>query len=183
MKKTFTFLAIFSFLFMSAQYNDGIVYLKDSTELKGLIKIRSFGGIKFKPKKDSKATFYDYNLINGFDTESEKYRYIKHKSGFPPKLLKENIKGKIYLYSNEVYNPGHTVPNGFAGGGMSFGGGTSIIYFIQVNNKLIRIGARIKKKHLKVFNDCTRLIRKIENREFKKREVYKIIEFYNKNCD
>ncbi|TYP75313.1 hypothetical protein [Aquimarina intermedia] len=175
MKNIFTILLVFSFSLVNAQFNKGTVFLKDSTKLEGLVRIKTFGGIKFKSTKDSKSTFYDYKTITGFDTEGEKYRYIKYQDGFPPRLLKENIKGKISLYSNEVYNPGHTIPNGFAGGGtgMTFGGGSATIYFILVEDKLQRVGTRLKKKHLKILENCTSLVEKIKKKDLKKKMFIK----------
>lgn len=185
MKNIITILIFFSCLLINAQFNKGTVFLKDSTELKGLIRIKSFGGIKFKTAQDSESTFYDYKQITGFDTDGEKYRYINNQEGFPPILLKEKIKGKISLYSNEVYNPGHTIPNGFAGGGtgMTFGGGSATIYHILVKDKLIRVGTKIKNKHLEILKNCTSLIEKIENKDLKKRDVYEIINYYNNSCN
>jgi len=176
---------VFSCSLANAQFNKGTVFLKDSTELKGLIRIKTFGGIKFKTTQDSESTDYDYKQITGFDTDGEKYRYINNQEGFPPILLKEKIKGEISLYSNEVYNPGHSIPNGFAGGGtgMTFGGGSATIYHILVKNKLIRVGTKIKNKHLEILKNCTSLIEKIENKDLKKRDVYEIINYYNNSCN
>ncbi len=179
MKKILILFVMLSFIFASAQYNNGTVFFKDNTFSKGLIKIKSFGGIKFKSDKNSEAVYYDYNQINGFDVKGKRYKYVKYNDNLTPRLFNERIKGKIMLYSNEVYNPGHMVPNS---GGISFGGGTSTIYFIKVKNKLIRIGSKIKKKHIKIFNNCPSLIQKIEKKELKKIHVYKIIAYYNNNC-
>src|SRR5690606_31960858 len=185
MKNIIIIIMVFSCSLANAQFNKGTVFLKDSTELKGLIRIKTFGGIKFKTTQDSESTDYDYKQITGFDTDGEKYRYINNQEGFPPILLKEKIKGEISLYSNEVYNPGHSIPNGFAGGGtgMTFGGGSATIYHILVKNKLIRVGTKIKNKHLEILKNCTSLIEKIENKDLKKRDVYEIINYYNNSCD
>lgn len=187
MKKFFTILIILSCSLVNAQFSKGTVFLKDSTKLKGLIRIKSLGGIKFKPTKDSKSKFYDYKKITGFDIEGEKYRYIKYQAGFAPKLLKEKIKGEISLYSDEFYNPGNAIPTGFAGGGtgMTFGGGGGYtkIYFILVKGNLLRVGTRLKKKHLKIFEKCKSLTEKIKKKDFKKRDVYEIINYYNNSCD
>lgn len=172
---------ILSFFFANAQYNKGTVVFKDSTYSKGLIKIRTFGGIKFKPNKESEAVNYDYNKIEGFDIDGEKYLYEKYVSDISPRLLKERITGKITLYSTDIYSHGNIIPQGFAGSGMSFGGGTATIFYIKTDNELIRIGAKIKKKHLEFFSSCPSLIEKIKERELKKREVFEIITYFN-NC-
>lgn len=184
MKHIFTLLILFSFAITHAQYNEGTAFFKDSTKLKGLIKIKGFGGIKYKTTKDADPITYDYNSVTGFEVDGDTYRYIKHQEGFAARLLKENLTGKIYLYSNEVYNPGHSIPNGFGGaGGMMFGGGSSTIYFLLIKDKITRVGAKLKKKHLELFKDCPSLIKKIENKDLKRRNVYDIVKYYNTNCE
>jgi hypothetical protein len=56
------------------------------------------------------------------------------------------------------------------------------VYFIEKNNKTIRIGGKIKNKRMNLFSDCPILIEKIQNKEFKKREIIEIIDYYNNNC-
>lgn len=185
MKHILVILISFSFYLGTAQFNPGTVYLKDSTKIKGLIRIKSLGGIKFKPSNDAKSTFYNFNTITGFDTKGEKYRYLQSQVGYNPILLKEKISGKISLYSNEIYNPGVIVPTGFTGGGapMSFGGGSATIYYILVENNLQRVGFKLKKKHLEILKDCKSLTEKIEKKYYKRRNVYDIIYYYNNSCD
>ena len=89
MKNILLIIIIFSFSLANAQFNKGTVFFKDSTDQKGLIRIKIFGGIKFKAKKDSKSTFYDYNKIIGFDTDGKKYRYVKTKTDFNPSYLRK----------------------------------------------------------------------------------------------
>ncbi|WP_298489015.1 hypothetical protein [uncultured Maribacter sp.] len=182
MKTKLTFLALLACFLMHAQYHDGTVFLKDSTELKGLIKVRPLGGIKFKSNRDDKPTAYDYNHITGFHTKGENYIYIKTSIDFPPRIVKEHITGKITLYSTEIYNPGHTIPAGYAGGGMTMGGGSATIYFLMVENKITRLGPKLKKKHFLFFKSCPILIDKINSKEIHRREVYDIVDFYNKKC-
>jgi hypothetical protein len=60
------------------------------------------------------------------------------------------------------------------GGEQTFMNSTMIIskiYFIKINNKIIRIGERLKNKHLKYFEDCEILMTKIESSEFKRNEI------------
>ncbi|WP_298550494.1 hypothetical protein [uncultured Algibacter sp.] len=184
MKKHLTLFAILCFVFVNAQYSKGTVFFKDSTTLEGLIKIKAFGGIKFKLNKDAEATTYNHKQISGFDVISGNFRYVTNNTD-DYVLLNELIKGKIILYSSQVYNPGHTIPNGFAGGGagMTYGGGSATTYSIKVNDEIIKLGTKIKKKHHQYFNDCPVLIQKIEEKEFKKWDIYDIVEFYNEDCN
>ena len=81
MRRTLTFIAIFSFLLSSAQYKKGIIFLTDSTEIKGLIKVRTLDGIKYKEndsssvKKLNDTQLIGYNITeDGIET---KYRFKK----------------------------------------------------------------------------------------------------------
>lgn len=184
MKHTFIIFIVFWCLSAKAQFNEGTIFYKNSTESKGLIRIRTIDGIKFKKTKDSESISYDNRHILGFDTAGETYRYLQSQTGFSI-LLKEIIKGKMSLYSNEVTNPGHYIPNGFAGGGtgMPIGGGSATIYHILVDGELIRVGARWKNKHLEILKNCPSLIGKIKDKVLKKRDVYEIVDYYNHSCD
>ncbi|WP_346883446.1 hypothetical protein [uncultured Algibacter sp.] len=182
MKKSLTFFAVLCFVFANAQFKTGTIFFKDSTSINGLVKTKIFGGVKFKLSKDSKIESYDYKQLYGFNVSGKKFRYIKGNYSATPRLLNELTNGKITLYSNQVYNPGHTIPNGFSGGGMTFGGGTSTVYFMKVKGSLVRLGIKVKNKHKIYFKDCPLLIEKIENKELYKFDVLAIINFYNENC-
>ena len=41
---------------------------------------------------------------------------------------------------------------------------------------------KILKKALNSFKDCPALIKKIENKDFKKKGILKIVKYYNANC-
>ena len=89
MKKKIAFFTLLSFLFMNvnAQYNNGTVYFKDSTELIGFISIAGPHNIKFVPEKQFKSFYYDYKEITGFDIGSDKYSYIENQRGSPQSCL------------------------------------------------------------------------------------------------
>ncbi|MEZ4852991.1 hypothetical protein [Flavobacterium sp.] len=44
------------------------------------------------------------------------------------------------------------------------------------------IGNSFKKFINNYFKDCQKLISKVENKEFKKKNLEEIVEFYNSNC-
>ena len=48
---------------------------------------------------------------------------------------------------------------------------------IIVNN------GRLKKKDTFLIDDCPELLKKINHRKIKRRNLVEIIKFYNKNCD
>ncbi|OUS00867.1 hypothetical protein A9Q86_08935 [Flavobacteriales bacterium 33_180_T64] len=94
------------------------------------------------------------------------------------------LSGKILLYSKEVKSTDLTIPDE-SGYGSRIVSGSFLwtVYFIKVNDELIRIGLRLKNKHLKYFEKCPILLDKIKNNEFKRNEVKQIVSFYNKSCE
>jgi hypothetical protein len=184
MKKIFTLLAILSFFFLQGQnglfgfeqYKNGVVYYKNGDTIKGLIKKRMLNGIKFKDSPDSKPVKLNYVKISGFDTKYEKYRYKKEKKS-SPKLVEIILIGKINLYSETNTSGGMLMS-----GGGTFNAGSSTTYFIEKDNEFIKLGKRIKKKHMAYFNDCSILIEKINRKIISRYKPIKIIEFYNQEC-
>ncbi len=158
-----------------AKFELGTIYLKDGNTKKGIIKTRNFGGIKYKEKKESDVELYDYNNIIGYDiTENGivKYRYKKVGNN-NPQIMQIVRLGKINLYSIKVANRDITT-----GIKVNY----SFIYFIEKDNITTRVGKKISKSDLEFFNDCPSLIKKIKKKEFKKKDVYQIINFYDMNC-
>lgn len=182
LKNTLTLFALLTVAFVSAQFHPGKVYFKDNTSKEGLILRRTFGGIKFKTDEDSQEAKYSSDDIDGYDINEHSFRYVKLGYIEEPILMTQVLDGDITLYVDQVGNPSLPLNNGFTGTGMGFGGGTSSIYYIKVKNEVLRLGTRLKKDKVKIFNDCPSLIQKIENKELKRRNIYKIVEYYNQNC-
>lgn len=57
-------------------------------------------------------------------------------------------------------------------------------YFIEKNEKeLIPVGGlSFRKKILEIVGDCPEVARKIESREWRKRDLKEIVSFYNRSC-
>ncbi|WP_053976662.1 hypothetical protein [Mangrovimonas xylaniphaga] len=184
MKPLLTLCFLFVCLLSYAEYNRGTVFFKDGSLSKGLIKIKTEGGIKFKVNEDAEVVEYDYHSIDGFDTEGKHYKYILVQDKEAPKLLHETLKGSITLYCDEMYNQNFNFPNAATvmASMSTKGNNDASYYYIKVNDDIIRIGMRIKKKHLKIFSSCTSLMDKIESKELKRRNVEGIIAYYNEHC-
>lgn len=167
-------------------YDKGIIYFSDGTSEEGLIKRRSFGGIKFRESMDSKPKSYDSSNIIGYDelTSDDKYRY-KTVGDFTS-LMKIVQLGELNLYV--VYKSGGSMPMGMGMGGanmamsmsMSYGG--SNVYYIEKNEKTVNIGRKIRKNEWYLFEDCTILLEKIKQKEFSKGAIVEIVDFYNNKC-
>lgn len=185
LKNTLTLFAFLTVAFASAQFHPGKVFFKDSTSKEGLILRRTFGGIKFKTDEDSKVTKYSSADIDGYDINEHRFRYVKLMYVENPLLMNLVLTGKITLYTEILSNP-----NMFSGSNldrmakeMILSGEGPSIYYIKVKNKVIRLGTKLSKDKIKIFKDCPSLIQKIENEELKRRNIYKIVEYYNQNCE
>ncbi|MCL7764434.1 hypothetical protein MPF19_13490 [Polaribacter sp. Z014] len=195
MRRTLTFIAIFSFLLSSAQYKKGIIFLTDSTEIKGLIKVRTLDGIKYKENDSSSVKKLNDRQLIGYNITEDgietKYRFKKIESKFknkqrfgPGRKIKTDQKirmkivrsGKINLYSVFVSNAGSAM-------GMGLPVSSGNLYYIEKDNKTIKLGTKIKSKYYYLFEDCPELIKKIKTKELKHTNLIEIIEYYNKNCD
>ncbi|MFI1745141.1 hypothetical protein [Thalassobellus sediminis] len=157
-------------------YEKGIIYFKDGTSEEGLIKSKSFGGVKFRESLDSKPQSYDYNDIEGYDiTEHGSVKYRYKKVGDFHKIMKVIRLGKMNLYSVFVSNAG-------TAGAMGLPSSQGNIYYIEKNQKVVNIGSKIRKNEWYLFEDCPILLEKIKKKEFKKYEIFKIVNFYDTKC-
>jgi hypothetical protein len=185
LKKITVLLFLLGSIAMGAQFQKGTVLFKNNTSKEGYIKIRSHDGLKFKENEDDKPIIYSHLQVIGFDIDETKYRYVKRNSiDVEPVILKEMIHGTIVLYEKEIQ-----------GGETSMGFGpdsnllpvtvdrkSSIVYYMFVNEKLIKIGRKIKNRHLKILKDCPELVSKIKNKEIHKTNVITAIDYYNEHC-
>lgn len=167
---------MFNFFVSTAQFKKGKLYLKNGETKTGLIKTRDFGGLKFKKHKGAETELYDYNNTIGYDiTEKGIIKFLYKKIGLSnPRLMRIVRLGKINLYS-QIQGKREIIT------GLKYS--NKFIYFIEKNDLTYKVGSKFKKKDLELINDCPILIQKIKKKEFKKKEIYKIVNFYNNNCD
>ncbi|WP_397299044.1 hypothetical protein [Nonlabens ulvanivorans] len=169
---------------LKAQYQEGIIIFNNNTSKAGFIKTRANESVKFKENDEDQTVVYDHKHIIGFDIDGLKYRYVRTNRTDPPSLYLEIESGKIVLYG--LYMQGGTSSIGF-------GPGTNLqpvyvdqepytIYFMVINDRFVRIGTKLKKRHLKMLKDCPELVSKLENGKMKKKRIPEAIEFYNDNC-
>ena len=180
MKYIFTLICSCIILSASAQYDKATIILKDGSEIHGLVKNRFLAsGIKFKKDHTSEAVVYEPNKLQGINKNGERLRYMILKGDYTPLLLKIENEGFYDLYSQSVTV--HAAPAaGFGGvGGFSYGGSYTD-YYIKTSGGLVKLGRRLKKKHLKTyFNDCPELTEKLKSRRVKRRQINRIVRVYN----
>lgn len=177
-----------------AQKSKATLFFKDGRELKGLAKITASNKIKFRKEKGAEKQIFDGTslssvIIKELDGNIEyAYKKVGDKRGF--QLLKVVTKGKLNLYAKTA--SGYMAGPPMAGG-MTMGHYYSISnYYVSKNTDInadfltstgILFGKSFKKSASEYFKDCSKLVEKIQNKEFKKRDIEKIVEFYNEECE
>ncbi|MGY3793193.1 hypothetical protein [uncultured Aquimarina sp.] len=192
--------AIFYSCSLQAQKSSAILIFKDGTELKGFGKIKSFGKVKFRKTKKDKAKKYKFDELHSVKIyeggELNTYVYKSIKDSEFPKVLQLITEGKVTLY--KIHTEGYYgTPNigagGFGGTGVGFGGGNYYSmnsYYVKRENEeeVTHLGSthlfskNFKKAASTYFKDCTSLVEKIQNKEFKKRHIREVVEYYNNDC-
>lgn len=103
----------------------------------------------------------------------------KHKA----KLMELINKGKMKLYRiSDVYakNIGFSSNDNYFKGKSS-----STIYFLESKNnkdEVIRLGTDFDEKAKVYFADCPELVSNIGKDDFRKKDLFKMVIFYNENC-
>lgn len=181
-----TFLFFCTFLF--SQKTKGTVTLIDGTILSGYVSVSN--KVKFKSNLNAKAITYDYQNCKEASVidkkgKEKKYEYIKLKENKKPILLEIITDGFLRLY----YQDNTSYTGNFGGSGMG-GFNSKSTYYVKKQTEDVAekcaafgyIGNSFKKFINDYFKDCQKLISKVENKEFKKKNLEEIVEFYNSNC-
>ncbi len=172
------------------KFHNATLNLRDGTVLKGQAKTFASGIIKFRKNKRDKKTVYNYktakSVILELEDTTEVYTY-KILSGKKPRLMQivKEYPGKVNLYMVKLHSI-NMRESGFSNEDISStyyinkGKGDVVIkialqFFIYGNR-------HFKKTALDFFKDCPALIEKIKNKEFKKRDIEAIVDYYNKDC-
>lgn len=201
MKTIFKALMIVLFLLshgVFAQSGKGTIHLNDGSTLTGIVKITNSGHVKYWVNKESKKQVLrkeriDIVVLTGKDGELYEYafRRIYSSVNAPIKVMEVVTKGKITLYKIVTQSTTQTVgagPNGQMMMGPTF---TISNYFVgkEGTKEVERITSRgalfeknFRKAAMKYFEDCPKLVKLIEDRTYKKRDLEEIVKFYNEKC-
>jgi len=201
MAKKFIILIICVFTTLSvlqAQKTKAVIYFKNGDTIAGLGKIKG-NSVKYRKNRKEKSSKLHFSKLERvkiyYTDEITSYVYLKVKNQDTPKVFEEVTVGNISLYRtvSQSYNPGFG--GGFgAMGGTGFSGGYSYTiknFYVKRREQdfVIHLGSNqlftknFKKAASEYFKDCPKLVKLIQNREFKKRDLIEIVEFYNQQCN
>jgi hypothetical protein len=200
MKKILFTLTLLICLSSFSQKQKATLYFKDGTKITGLAKITGSDRIKFRKNRKAskiKYTYKELTKIEIYYTDEIKmfeFKKIREKKK-REELLEVILKGKVTLYKDvkHYYNSGFSVGVGRYGGvntTMMMNQGSITSYYVSTEEENvvshIRSNTFFNKNFKKViaeyFKDCPSLVTKVENKEFRKNDIYEIVEYYNENC-
>lgn len=198
----FVYFLLFGVFILTGQNKEVEFKYKSGLIVKGLGKISGKSDLKFrKSRKDKKEKIsfdeLEWAIINDKEGNSKKYVQLEIK-GKNKKIIVEELRiGRMNLYMNDFTSLG----TGFASrspigssGSLGFEGSNNY----QVKNYFIKnededyieffvstdlFSKNFKKQARIFFQNCQLLVEKIESKQFKKKDILEIIDFYNNECD
>lgn len=185
-----------------SQKGKATIFFKEGKSLKGIVKIKHTGVIKYQKKKRAEKVIYDFNNIDHIDMyqggDVATYVYLKVKGKTSSRVLEEMATGRANLYRIVTEGTTGGMPMGTGAGGMGMGMGMTMghsytlksYYICKEGEKEVNylgstnwLSKSFKKAASEYFNDCPVLAKKIIEREYKKRDIREIVDFYNTECD
>ena len=180
-KTIFLLVLLFSSLTIDAQKDKATLFFKDGNTLHGYAKLKENGKVKFRKTNDSKAMTYHFGNLERveFFLNDEKVTYVRLEVKGKSKAitLKQLVQGEISLFSAIDHNVG--------------AGYLIEEYYLKKQDEKKPIllttsnifSKNFKKVATEYFKDCSKLIQKINNKEFKKRDIEEIVTYYNSECN
>lgn len=171
---------------------------KDGSLLEGIAEPIHSYNIKFKKDLNAKKQYFSFDEVDTlkvyYDLEPTIYVLVKIKKGYVPKVLELARSGKNVVHYRNIL-PVKTLPVAIPsndGGSFMIGGGISRGTHSYVRKPYEEeavhlassnwISKNFKNTASNFFSDCPELVEKIQNGEFKKRDLKEIIDFYNTKC-
>ena len=194
MKKNIIIFCVFFSLKSFAQYYvNSDLYFIDGTMTNGLAHINILNDkIKFKKHKEDKRISYNHKSISKLilkrDTIIKEFRYKKTLGRRAPRLLELIIEDdNVSLYAEilelQMY--------GLVGAILKIPNKIVHTYYIVKNNNNhavffgdtdYTVHKRFKEIARKNLENCEEVLTKIENKEYKVKDIKEIVKHYNKKC-
>ncbi len=169
-------------------YESAILTFRDNTIKKGEVKILDDQRtIRYRNKSEGIKNEYNYKNIKEVqitkDGVIKRYNY-KIISGIKPMLMRviKEYKGKINLYAIDYSKDWGGIINYYCHYYVNMGKGHTVEKL--GSSEIIFGNKKFKKQIKKIFKKCPKLIKKVENKEFKRtKNIEEIIEYYYENCE
>lgn len=200
--KTYYSFLFFALLFTQLSFGQRTradLIFKDGTVLTGFAEPTTVHNIRFRKERKAKKQFFSFDEVDTlkvhYDFDPTIYVAVKIKDRSAPIVLEFVHKGKNVAYfrdNKQGYVAPMSFPNG--GGAPGFQGGHSYnithSYLRKTgSDEAIHLGSsdwmskNFKKAASNFFSDCPKLVEKLQSREYRKRDLKEVIDFYNSECE
>ena len=180
-----------------AQKTKMVLRYQDDKTISGYGKLINEKKIRFKTSKKAKAKKMGYEDLKTLESikyysgdEIEIYEFVKLKDK-KIKLLELMVKGRVTLYKRVRITSGGYMPMGNGGVHIWMGANVMKNYYVKRQDEKVatHLGSNqlftksFKKAMSAYVKDCPSLVKKIQNRTYKKKNLIEIVEYYNENCE
>lgn len=169
---------------------------KDGSIMEGIAEPIHSNNIKFRKELKAKRQYFTFEEVDTLkvydEIEPTIYVLVKIKNAYVPKVLELTSAGKNVVYYRDILKGGTVAIPNSNGRTTTMGAGFSraVYSYVRKTNEeeavLLAssnwISKNFKNTASKFFSDCPELVKKIRNREFKKRDLKEITDFYNTKC-
>jgi hypothetical protein len=191
MKKIIVLILLHFSVTVFSQEREATILFNDSTSVIGLGEIKK-EKIYFRVSSSDEVSVWNYDMAQGLIFSgygfSEKYVYVKPNKNSKPKLMEVIEEGKVNLYKESSFGLqvgiGPSVSNSNVGAGPNLYHDYSTVYYVKRKTEeyATDISFSFKSNSSRYFSDCDMLLQKIKKKEFRKKDIIKIVYFYNDYC-
>lgn len=183
---------VLSALLGYSQLEPAEIVLNNGKKLSVLAKIKG-DYIKYKTHKEAKREEIHFSTISSFEIlagkEKKTYKWVKVKDK-NYRVLEEVCTGRVSMYLSTAIGYSPTPSPGM-------GGFRGVSNSYTIENYYLKRTTETEAEHLgsnqwftknfkdaasAYFSDCPELVEKIKNKEYKKRDLVEIVEYYNNEC-
>ena len=177
-----TLIYLLSFI-TNAQTQEATLHFNDGTSIEGYGLIFQEHKIKFKASKNDEPSVWTGVIVSGitfhgfeYDLKFE-YVYTKKSKRYPLLLEVLTGEGEVTLYTNITSD-------------YSFGKESKplsilrVEYFTKRQNEEIatKLKGNFRKNIIKYFGECSGIIKRIDNHEFRWETLIELVNYYNDFC-
>ena len=183
---TLLFLLLATFTFSQAKKKKATLLFRDGTQLSCMARISGENIRYVENDTRAKEIVVDEKELNGIKiwmNDNLVELYFKTEEGkTKPKLMELVNNGKMKLFRISNVNEKNI---GFSYNSNYFEKSASTVYFLEKkSNKdlVFRIAKNFDETAKDYFSDCSSLVERIGQDNFRKKDISKIVVFYNENC-
>lgn len=190
---TIAILILTTFFHAQGQKQQGTLYFSNGTVLEGLVKLKGTEKLKFKKNKKDKSTIYfwkDISKVTIFESGNGKFHFfnLNVKDKDKSIVLQQVYEGKIDLFKEVTVIHNYNIMMSDSNLTPSYSGKTEQVHFYLKKKDdtevfQINLDKSFKNVALNLFADCDKVVNKINEKIYTKKNIQDIVFEYNYKCN